>query len=329
MNQDQLTKTYLLQKQSLPLEAKIVYSQRRARDFVEFCEARGVEPVISFSAGKDSTVMADVLRDLFPWLKLVFVNTRLEFREIIRFAKQQSNIDIITPEKTFKEIVEKYGFPAVSKNVARAIEDLQSPGREKVKKLRLTGVTSDGRAAPSFKLAEKWKYLIDGPRLSARCCDYMKIQPIEKYQKKNKCLNFVGTMASDSQKREKAYLKNGCNSFLAKSPKAAPLSIWTEQDILLYIKTKGVKICSVYGDIIETESGLKTTGEDRTGCVKCGFGACAEQEKTGTNRFIRLYQRDPNLWAYCMADGGAEVFNYLGLPVTPDQKFNGWKPRGA
>lgn len=320
-----LSKSFLQQKQSLPLEAKIVYCLRRAEEFIQWCEENDKEPVVSFSGGKDSAVLAHILRSRWSWLKLVFVNTRLEFPEIIQFVKKQTNVDIVTPKKTFKEIVEQYGFPAVSKKVSRAIEDLQLPGREKVKNLRLTGMTSDGRSAPSFKLAQKWRYLVNGPRLSDKCCNYMKKEPINRYDKENNAAHFVGTMASDSQDREKAYLKNGCNSFNGKEVKSTPMSIFTEQDVLHYVRENRLEICSVYGEIVETEKGLKCSGYDRTGCFKCAFGACAEQEKTGTNRFIRLYDTHPKLWEVLMREH-QHVFDYIGLPTKPGQEWRGWKP---
>ena len=92
-------------------------------------------------------------------------------------------------------------------------------------------------------------------------------------------------MASESRLRTSQWLKNGCNGFNMKSPISNPMSFWTEQDVLLYIrirqdeydsnlrdcnlevkcsadkrrrkmarnyikKHKRFEICSVYGDIV-------------------------------------------------------------------------------
>ena len=43
--------------------------------------------------------------------------------------------------------------------------------------------------------------------------------------------------------------------------------------------------------------GWTTTGEKRTGCVFCAFGAHLEKSP---NRFQRLKQSHPKLWEYCM-----------------------------
>lgn len=118
--------------------------------------------------------------------------------------------------------------------------------------------------------------------------------------------------------------KNGCNGFDMKSPISNPMSFWTEQDVLLYIKTRNLPICSVYGEIVEDSddaiSGqlsifdyqkasdmelfdldlplLKTTGCSRTGCMFCGYGCHLEKE--GEGRFERMKETHPKQYDYIM-----------------------------
>lgn len=124
-------------------------------------------------------------------------------------------------------------------------------------------------------------------------------------------------MACESNLRKTAWLKNGCNSFDSKRPISQPLSFWTEQDILKYLKEFNTPYASVYGDIIADKNGkLHTTKCDRTGCVFCGFGCHLEKE---ANRFQRLKETHPKLWDYCMRDwdkgglGMKEVLDYIGV----------------
>ena len=81
------------------------------------------------------------------------------------------------------------------------------------------------------------------------------------------------------------------------------MSFWTEQDVLEYIRRFNVPYCSVYGDIAETDEGLKTTGCDRTGCTFCMFGCHLEK---GENRFQRLKKTHPKQYEYCI-NGGETV----------------------
>ena len=64
--------------------------------------------------------------------------------------------------------------------------------------------------------------------------------------------------------------------------------------------------------------GWTTTGEKRTGCVFCAFGAHLEK---APNRFQRLKITHPKLWDYCMRPweehglGMRQVLEYIGIPV--------------
>ena len=117
------------------------------------------------------------------------------------------------------------------------------------------------------------------------------------------------------------WLKNGCNAYDTKTPISQPLSFWTEQDILHYIKKYNVSYCSVYGDIVvdlnddapkgqmnfidvlgnyEPEDRLKTTGRDRTGCVFCMFGCHLEKNP---NRFQKDKETHNRQYEFCIGGG--------------------------
>ena len=71
---------------------------------------------------------------------------------------------------------------------------------------------------------------------------------------------------------------------------------------LSYIKQLNVPLCTVYGEIIDDNGQLTTTGCKRTGCIFCMFGAHLEKDP---NRFQRLKMTHPRQYAYCI--GGGEV----------------------
>lgn len=124
-------------------------------------------------------------------------------------------------------------------------------------------------------------------------------------------------MASESRLRTSHWLKNGCNGFDMKSPISNPMSFWTEQDVLLYIKQNNLPVCSVYGDLVEIEEKetkvkdqdvlelfdqdrtyYQFTGCQRTGCMFCGYGC--HLEKPGEGRFLKMKETHPKQYDYIM-----------------------------
>lgn len=171
------------------------------------------------------------------------------------------------------------------------------------------------------KRYDKSRYLffLDAPfEISNRCCSVMKKEPVRRYGKQTGRVPFTAQMAQESNLRMAKWLKYGCNAFEAKKPISNPMSFWTEQDVLRYIKDNNIKIASVYGDIVpdydKTEEmegqmdisdlglindnrKLKTTGCDRTGCMFCGYGCHLEKSP---NRFERMKITHPKQYEYIM-----------------------------
>lgn len=170
---------------------------------------------------------------------------------------------------------------------------------------------------------EKYKFFLDAPfEISNKCCDVMKKHPSALYEKETGRKPIIATMADESKLRTQKWLQFGCNAFDSEKPTSKPMSFWTEQDVLLYIKQNNLPICSVYGEVVpdyeamgqidgqltwndlEECSGmeifelgkqiLKTTGCNRTGCVLCGFGCHLEKDEDA--RFVRLKETHPGLY---------------------------------
>ena len=239
----------------------------------------------------------------------MYIDTGLEYPEVKQFVKTWDNVDIIRPKMSFREVINKYGYPVISKEQSQYISQYRNAKSEKTKETRLNG-NKWGRG----KISEKWKFMIDSPFLiSDQCCNVMKKNPAKEYEKKNNVVPIVGTLAEESSLRTTHYLANGCNAFDSKRPKSTPLGFWTNEDILEYIKRFNIKIPSVYGDIVEVEGKLKTTGCDRTGCIYCAYGCHLEEE----NRFLRLEQTHPQLHQYCINDlGMKDILTYMNIKYT-------------
>lgn len=261
---------------------------------------------ISFSGGKDSTVLRHLVKEMYPNVLAVFADTGLEYPEVREFARENAD-EVLKPKMKFNEVIAKYGYPVISKEQSEYIYEFRNTKSEKMRNLKLNG---DRRGY--FKISEKWKYLIKSDfRISHYCCDKMKKNPFKQYEKVNNFKPIIGTMAEESMQRMTTYIHDGCNAFNAKRPTSKPLSVWTEQDILQYISTYNIPYASVYGEIKQNEDGkYYCTGAERTGCIFCAFGAHLEDEPT---RFQRLKKTHPKLWNYCI-EGGNTMKKDFGFP---------------
>lgn len=287
----------LRQLQSLPLEAKVALSTNRIREWMN----RYPSSYVSFSGGKDSTVLLHLVRSLYHATPAVFVDTGLEYPEIREFVKTIDDVTWLRPKLSFRQVIERYGWPVASKEVAQKVSEAINTKSDKLRDIRLHG----GRNG-NGKLPEKWKFLIDAPfSVSHKCCEWMKKKPVKEYERVTSSCPIVGTMASESRLRETAYIRNGCNSFDSSRPMSRPLSVWTDEDVWGYIRSRGLDYARIYD-----------TGVKRTGCIFCAFGAHLEPEP---NRFQRLRVSHPKLWSYCMDKLGLrEVLEYIGVKTGDD-----------
>ena len=108
----------LKELQSLPLSRKVQITQTR---IIEWYQHYDGKVCISFSGGKDSTVLMHIARQIYPDIPAVFSNTGLEYPEIQRFVKSFDSVDIVTPSMRFDEVISTYGYPLIGKEVAEAI----------------------------------------------------------------------------------------------------------------------------------------------------------------------------------------------------------------
>ena len=299
--------------QAYPLWMKVERTKRRIAEWVDYYGEDGV--YISFSGGKDSTVLLHLVRSLYPEIEAVFCNTGLEYPEIVKFVKGIPNVRILKPELTFKQVIDQKGYPVISKSVANTVRLARKNIEEGKDTLRVRQIK--GLEVGSKFNKGKWEFLLDAPfKISDECCNEMKKKPFKKYEKETGKVPFIGTLAAESQQREAVYLKTGCNSFNSNKPKSTPLGFWTEQDILQYIFENNLTICSVYGDIVEESDMLgnksyRATGEQRTGCMFCMFGCHLEKEP---NRFQRMKYTHPKQYKYCMEKLNLkEVLDYINV----------------
>lgn len=285
------------------LESKIIQSKYLIRQAVTVF---GLDKVyISYSGGKDSTVLSHIAKSMYPNILHIFANTTNEYPETlthIHWEKLYNHTNIISviPKDakgkhwSFKRVVEYYGYPIFSKRVSNAIRTYQHALSETTKQHSLDYINRN------FKKYNKYKDL----PISDKCCDKLKKEPLRRKAKElgMECA-ILGILASESYQREKDWLEYGCNVFYKRREnQSRPLSFWTENDIQEYINKYDVKISSLY-----------EKGYTRNGCMFCGFGV--HLEPNGRNRYQRLKETHPLQYKYFIKNFGSIMIDFE-IPVS-------------
>jgi 3'-phosphoadenosine 5'-phosphosulfate sulfotransferase (PAPS reductase)/FAD synthetase len=314
-----IEKQKMLQRQSLPLDAKIQMTKQRIKDWINHWDG---EVYLSFSGGKDSTVLKRIIESMGYNIPCVFSNTGLEMPEIVKFARAQKNVVEIRPKVDYNTVWKKVGIPIGSKKVSRQIRTLKAgpTGGGHTYKLYDEGITKAGHSAPSWKIAKKWRKFIDSDiKTSEQCCDYLKKEPIATFEKLSglKGRSFTGMMASEGGYRAEM---TQCNTFEGKTTRSSPMLFWSDDDVFAYIEKFNVEICSVYFDRTIKHNGVDVIipGEKRTGCMFCGFGAHLEK---GLNRFQKMSVTHPRQHAIVMDRMGMrEAMEMINVKVDYEKE---------
>lgn len=250
---------------------------------------------VAFSGGADSTVLLHLARMVKKDIPAVFVNTGLEFPEIIEFVKSVPNVTWLKPEMTFKQITETYGYPVISKETAQRIAEVRTTNSEYLKSIRMGNVEGRERNA----IPKKYRYLLDAPfKISSKCCEILKHRPVAKYEKLTGAKAMLGVMADESSIRLQTMSKTGCFDISGKRQVLKPLSFWTAVDTHRCLNHL-------------PHSTIYDKGYDRTGCMFCMFGI----QFSSPNKFQLMKKTHPRLWEKALpAFGIDKVCKFMEVP---------------
>ena len=254
----------LKELQNESLEMKI---QNTMAKIMEFYQRTNGQCYLSCSGGADSMVLYDIItrfvEPIMDWkIKVVFDDTGLEYPCVRATALAIPDVCVVKPSMHFYEIVSKIGYPLISKEVSSCIERSRKNLEEgkmtyRLQQILATAIQKNGIKSHFNK--DKYKPLLNAPfRISNLCCEKMKKQPMRKLKEHP----IIGTMTEESNAREIAWLNTGCNSFSGKI-ESKPMSFWTKQDTLEYIKKYKIKIADIYGKVIAVDKNNKEVEEKK------------------------------------------------------------------
>lgn len=292
----------LKQRQGLPLECKI---QKSILAIEKYYEKYDGDVYIS-KGGVDSNIVEWLTKqtDLkfqctYKKIESVCVAS-VEPAENIKHNFDLGNT-LLKSDISKKQVIEDWGYPLVSKEVAMKISRYNRTKFDWVKERRLKGyLGNNGKWLYESRIPLKYQEFIYAPyEMSEKCCDKTKKKPLKTYEHLTGKHPITGEMAEESRDRKTEYLKHGCIMHDLKRPKCTPVGFWTPQDMMECIYKYKIEIPKIYGEVVKLEDGtFKYSGEQRTGCEICAFGIIFD-----TERFVRLEERKPNLYKQMM-DGG-------------------------
>ena len=338
---------YFIAKEKEPYEFKRRYARIRAEEFARECDGRELNYHVSVG-GLDSIVLYLFLHEICGIDAPGVSASSLEDKSIQRVHKALGIINVPPLKRkdgsfwTKAKVIQEFGFPVISKEVAAKIELLQNPS-EKNKTVRHAIITGETGAYGGWQknskmqLKQRWLELFGGYEnetegcdfrkpdflVSSKCCYYLKEKNCDDWGKEHNSVPYLGLMASEGGRRAKSLRMNGCNYFGASTIRSAPFAIFGRQDILTLALE--MDIPESYGTIERQPDGsLYTTKAQRTGCSMCGFGIHMEKRP---HRFDMLYKSNPKEWDYLMFHlckdaegkeyGWAKVLDYIGVGWDP------------
>lgn len=310
-------------KQQQPYEFKRRYAEIRAREFADECHRRGLNYHVSVG-GLDSITLLIFLRSIGIDCPAISAST-LEDRSI-QAVHRQLSVQSVKPLRSKAAVIKEFGFPVISKQFAFNMRILQNP-TEANKHFRHILISGPKNGMMfSRRLPKRWLELFGGAdaegrahgyraapfKVSDKCCYYLKEKPCDDWAREHNSVPYLGIMASEGGRREKALMMHGCNYFGKSTIRSAPFAIFNRQDILRLALELDVPVPEIYGRIVREPSGaLRTTKAQRTGCSMCGFGIHLDKRP---HTFDLLYDRNPKEWDYWMNKvGWGEVLDYIGV----------------
>lgn len=238
------------------------------------------ECYISFSGGKDSTVLHYLIDEAIPnnEYERVFCDTGIEYNDIRNFVNEFVEKDkrfrIIRPNENIKKFLESDGYPFKSKRHAKMVRSYQHSIQDGRPVYPYVQKYIDPENESHFRCPKSLRYQFSEDfelRVSHKCCDKLKKQPFHKYEKETgRTLRITGVRKEEGGLRA-IHLSGGC-VFKDKNGKIyqfTPLGPVSDEFVDWYIETRNIQLAKLY---------YPPFNFDRTGCKGCGFNRHLDKE---------------------------------------------------
>lgn len=277
---------------------------------------------LSFSGGKDSTILAELIKmaGLPTPPAFVFVNTGIELRATLDFVNKYSytNKVILKPRKPFGKVLKEYGVPAISKVKSECLYTYQKHKDNPLDFARCRqlingeiekGGKPQGKRSQVCLKYDHFHFLSPDLdyKIANKCCLYLKKYPFEDYTKKQGMLGtFTGIRVAEGGVRSMKY--NSCTSFRKVADvdilMSMPIYDWTDELCDSFIEKYQVELSKAYTE-------YKCT---RTGCAGCPFSKNIRED------LKVLYTFEPLMYKACMKWMG-KVYQDQGVVCDWDSEY--------
>lgn len=270
---------------------------------------------ISFSGGKDSTIAHHLIDMALPNNKIprVFINTGIEYLDMVKhvkeLAKNDKRIVICNSGVHITKMLKEYGYPFKSKEHAEKVSIFQSSGYGKTVMIYITGKKQNGEKA-FMKCPKKLFYQFTKAnklKISDKCCDKLKKEVANKYQKQNKkSIAVLGTRIAEGGTRR---VHKECVVFDRNNKLKIfkPINPCNDEWCDWFIEKYNIKLCKLYYPPFNFK---------RTGCAGCPFALDLQDQLNIMEKLLPIdYKRSEYIWAPVYAE-----YRRLGYRLEKEQQ---------
>lgn len=221
---------------------------------------------ISFSGGKDSTVLHYLIDEALPGNRIprVFFNTGIEYKAILKFvrslAANDSRIVIWTVGKNIPKTLAEVGYPFKSKEHAQHLYEYKRGNRNPSLDKYFRFAPTDYRPCPKrlmYQIEPEFKL-----KISNRCCTEFKKKPAREFERKSERKIVLTGMLKEEGGTRKNISCVVTDSKTGSIKRFHPLAVVDGKFESWYIASRSVKLCDLYYPPYNFE---------RTGCKGCPF----------------------------------------------------------